>query len=128
MRIAIRGIGSATVKPTISFSVAMSFITLTTSDIFIPLGLHPDNLASVIDYPELFLVVLVLALRGVSDIRHNPASVLRMDIILYESVTKLDGIHIYSHLLGVRGYILEDRSAILVLLYHDKALDLRHGR
>ena len=41
MRIAVRGIGSAMVSPTISFSFAMSFITRTTSAIFMPLGTTP---------------------------------------------------------------------------------------
>lgn len=38
---AVRGIGSATVSPTISFSCPISFITRTTSAIFIPSGTTP---------------------------------------------------------------------------------------
>ena len=41
IRMAVRGIGSAMVSPTISFSRAMSFITRTTSAILIPLGTTP---------------------------------------------------------------------------------------
>ena len=41
MRMAVRGIGSATVRPTTSFSLAMSLMTRTTSAIFMPLGTTP---------------------------------------------------------------------------------------
>ena len=41
IRIAVRGIASATVRPTTSFSAAISFITRITCSIFIPSGSVP---------------------------------------------------------------------------------------